>query len=104
MLIVLVQVRVKPEFIEAFREASIDNARESAKEIGIAQFDILQKTDDPTQFVLIEGYRTAEAPAAHKETAHYQRWRDLVAPMMAEPRTSVRLMSVFPPDPLGPSA
>ena len=98
MLVVHVHVRVKPENVEAFRQASIVNARESIKEPGIARFDVLQKPDEPTTFVLVEAYRTAEAPAAHKETKHYQTWRDAVAPMMAEPRSSVKYANVFPED------
>jgi len=96
MLIVHVHVHVKPESVEAFKRASIANARESVKEPGIARFELMQQQDDPTKFVLIEAYRTAEAPAAHKETRHYQAWRDTVAPMMAEPRSSVKLSNVFP--------
>ena len=96
MLIVHVHVRVKPESIAAFREASIENARNSVQEPGIARFDVIQQQDEATQFLLIEVYRTAEAAAAHKETAHYAKWRDAVAPMMAEPRSSVKFNAVFP--------
>ena len=96
MLIVHVQVHVKPECVEAFKAASIDNARQSRLEPGVARFDVLQQADDPARFVLIEIYRNADAPAAHKETAHYQAWRDTVAPMMAEPRSSTKLTDVFP--------
>lgn len=96
MLIVHVHVRVKPEFVEAFRQATVENARQSVQEAGVARFDVVQQQDDPTRFVLVEGYRTADAPARHKETRHYQVWRDAVAPMMAEPRTSVKFASVFP--------
>lgn len=98
MLIVQVYAHVKPEFVEAFREATIENARNSVREPGIARFDVLQQADDPTRFVLVEVYRDAEAPARHKETAHYAAWRDAVAPMMAEPRTSVKYANVFPAD------
>jgi quinol monooxygenase YgiN len=98
MLVVHVHVRVKPECVAAFRTASLDNARHSVREPGIARFDVVQQIDDPTRFVLVEVYRTAAAPAAHKETSHYQVWRDAVAPMMAEPRTSVKFASVFPDD------
>ena len=90
MLIVHVQVHVKPECVEAFRQASLVNARLSLQEPGIATFDLLQQQDDPTRFVLIEIYRSVEATAAHKATAHYAAWRDAVAGMMAEPRTSVK--------------
>jgi quinol monooxygenase YgiN len=98
MLIVHVHVRVKPDHVEAFKTATLANARESVREPGIARFDVAQHADDPTRFVLVEVFRTAEAPAAHRETRHYQAWRDTVAEMMAEPRTSVKFTSVFPPD------
>ena len=98
MLIVHVHVHVKPEFVAAFREATLENARNSIEEPGIARFDVLQQADAPTHFVLVEVYRTMDAPPAHKETRHYQAWRDAVAPMMAEPRTSVKFGSLFPED------
>lgn len=98
MLIVHVQVHVKPECVEAFRQATLENARQSVQEPGIARFDVVQQQDDPTRFVLVEAYRTPAAPAAHKETAHYAKWRDTVAPMMAEPRTSVKYSNVIPDD------
>jgi len=98
MLVVHVHVHVKPEFVEPFKQATVANARESIKEPGIARFDCVQQQDDPTRFVLVEAYRTPEAPAAHKETQHYQTWRDTVAPMMAEPRTSVKFGNLFPED------
>ena len=90
MLIVHVHVHVKPECVEAFRQASLANAQKSIHEPGIATFDLLQQQDDPTRFLLIEIYRSVEATAAHKATAHYATWRDTVAGMMAEPRTSVK--------------
>ena len=98
MLIVHVSIRVKPEYVEAFKQASLENARNSLREPGIARFDVLQRQDDPARFVLVEAYRTNEAPAKHKETAHYAKWRDAVAPMMAEPRTSLKYSSVSPDD------
>jgi (4S)-4-hydroxy-5-phosphonooxypentane-2,3-dione isomerase len=98
MLVVHVHVRVKPEDIEAFKQATIVNAQASRREPGIARFDLLQQADDATRFVLVEGYRTPEAPAAHKETSHYKTWRDTVATMMAEPRQSVKFSNVDPPD------
>jgi quinol monooxygenase YgiN len=98
MLIVHVHARVKPEFVAAFRQATIENAGRSVQEPGIARFDVIQQADDPTRFVLVEVYRDAEAPARHKETAHYSAWRDAVGPMMAEARTSVKFSNVFPPD------
>jgi len=98
MLVVHVQVHVKPECVDAFKAATLENARQSIREPGIARFDVVQQADDPTRFVLVEVYRTSDAPAAHKETKHYQVWRDAVAPMMAEPRTSVKFANVFPED------
>jgi quinol monooxygenase YgiN len=98
MLVVHVHARVKAEFIEAFREATLENARNSVQETGIARFDVLQQSDDPAKFVLVEVYRTVEAPVRHKETAHYAKWRDAVAPMMAEARSSVKYSNVFPDD------
>jgi len=96
MLIVHVHVRLNPESAEAFRAATIENARNSVLEPGIARFDVIQQQDDATRFVLIEIYRSAAAAAAHKETAHYAKWRDTVAPMMAEPRTSIKYNGVIP--------
>lgn len=98
MLIVHVHVSVKPESVEAFREATIENASASLKEPGVARFDVIQQQDDPTKFILVEVYRSAEAAAAHKETPHYAKWRDTVAPMMAQPRSSVKFTNVFPGD------
>lgn len=98
MQIVHVHVRVKPEFVEAFRQATVENATHSLQEAGIARFDVLQQTDDPTKFILVEIYKTAEASAAHKETAHYKRWRDDVMKMMAEPRQGIKYTPVFPED------
>lgn len=98
MLIVHVHVSVKPEFVDGFLRATVENARNSIKEPGIARFDVIQQQDDPTRFILVEVYRTPEAPAQHKETAHYAKWRDTVAEMMAVPRTSVKFANIFPED------
>jgi quinol monooxygenase YgiN len=98
VLIVHVHVRVKPASVDAFRAATVANARASREEPGIARFDVIQQADDPARFMLVEVYRDAAAPAAHKETAHYQAWRDAVADMMAEPRSSVTFANVFPED------
>ena len=98
MFIVHVHVHVKPKSIDAFREATMENARNSIQEPGIARFDVMQQMDDPARFLLVEVYRTPDDPARHKETAHYQTWRDTVAEMMAEPRQSVKFANVFPND------
>jgi autoinducer 2-degrading protein len=99
MFIVHVNVTVKPDFVGAFREASLANARESLKEPGVARFDVIQELERSERFVLVEVYRTPEDAARHKETAHYQKWRDAVAKMMAEPRTSVKYQNLFPGEP-----
>ena len=98
MLIVHVRVRVKPQSVEAFLQATLENGRHSLQEPGVARFDVIQQADDPTRFVLVEVYRTAEDPGRHKQTAHYQKWRDSVSDMMAEPRSSVKYENVFPDD------
>jgi quinol monooxygenase YgiN len=98
MLIVHVHVHVKPEFIDAFKLATLENTRNSIQEPGIARFDFVQQQDDPTRFVLVEAYRTPEASARHKETAHYAIWRDAVAAMMAEPRQGIKYTNLFPQD------
>ena len=98
MFIVHVFVHVKEEFVEEFKAVTIENAKNSIQEPGIARFDIIQQQDDLTKFVLLEVYRTYEDPARHKVTEHYLRWRDTVADMMAGPRTSIKYHNVFPED------
>ena len=98
MLVIHVHVQVKPDQVEAFKTATIQNAAQSVQEPGIARFDVIQAQDDSTQFVLVEVYRTEAATAAHKETTQYQTWRDKVADMMAVPRRSVKYANVFPDD------
>lgn len=98
MFIVHVHVTVKPECIDAFKHATLANARASVHEPGIARFDVLQQQDQAAHFLLVEVYRTPEAALRHKETAHYATWRDTVADMMAVPRTSVKFTSIFPDD------
>ena len=98
MLIVHVHVHVKPEHIEAFKLATIENAANSVREPGIARFDVVQQADDPSRFVLVEVYRDTAATAGHKATAHYQAWAETVAGMMAEPRSRVVYGNVYPAD------
>lgn len=98
MFIVHVHVHVKPEAVETFKQVTTSNALASIQEPGIDRFDVVQQQDDPTRFVLVEVYKTAEDPARHKETAHYAAWRDAVADMMAEPRHSTTYSEVFPAD------
>jgi len=98
MFIVHVFAHVRPDMVEAFKAATVENARNSLKEPGIARFDVIQQQDDPTRFALIEVYRAPDDPARHKETEHYQKWRDTVANMMAAPRTSIKYANVFPDD------
>jgi quinol monooxygenase YgiN len=98
MIVVHVHVQVKPDRIEEFRAATVENASRSVREPGIARFDVLQQSDEPGRFVLVEIYRTAEDPARHKETEHYRKWRDAVADTMLAPRTSVKFTNIFPDD------
>lgn len=98
MQVVFIHVHIKPEYIEQFKALCVDNASNSVQEAGIARFDVVQNVEDPTRFVLVEAYRTPDAPGRHKETAHYARWREGAADMMAEPRSAVRYESVFLPD------
>ena len=98
MLVVHVYVHVKEDSIDAFKAATIENATHSRQEPGIARFDVVQEREDPTRFILVEVYRDEHAPAKHKETQHYQTWRDTVAPMMAEPRSSTKLTNISPDD------
>ena len=96
MLIVHVHVSVKSQFVEDFKKATVENASNSIKEAGVLRFDVIQQEDDHTRFVLVEVYKNAEASAAHKETAHYAKWRDTVAEMMAEPRQGISYTTIFP--------
>jgi len=98
MLIVHVHIKVNPDQVDAFRAACVENSRQSLLEPGIAGFDVLQQQDDPTEFMLIEAYRTPDAPAAHKQTAHYKEWAETVAGMMAVPRHSVKYHKIYPED------
>ena len=98
MYIVHVHVHVKPEFVDTFKQATVENASNSVQEEGVARFDVVQQADDPTRFILVEVYKSVEASAAHKETAHYLKWRDTVADMMAEPRQGIKYSNVFPND------
>jgi quinol monooxygenase YgiN len=98
MFIVHVFAHVKPSHIEAFKSATLENARNSLQEPGIARFDVIQQADDPSRFVLVEVYRQPDDAARHKETEHYQLWRDAVADMMAEPRSSIKYANLFPDD------
>jgi len=96
MYIVHVHVRVKPEYLHAFKNATLTNAQNSLLEPGVARFDVIQQFDDPNRFVLVEVYRTIDDPAKHKATEHYKVWRDTVAEMMAEPRQSEKFENIFP--------
>lgn len=96
MHVTLVEVRVKPDRVDDFIAATRDNHEGSIAEPGNCRFDVLQDPADPTRFVLYEAYANAADAAAHKETAHYLRWRDAVASMMAEPRRGIAYTGLFP--------
>ncbi len=99
MLIVHVYIRVKPEAVEAFKEVTLANARGSVQEPGVIRFDVIQQADDPDRFILYEVWRDEAGMNAHKETPHYARWRDAVAPWMAGPRKGVKHVGHFPDTP-----
>lgn len=99
MLVYCVHVHVKPEGREPFIQATLENARSTVQESGNLRFDVIQQADDPDRFILYEVYRDGPAAKAHKETAHYARWRQAVEPWMGEQRRGVQYFSLFPPDP-----
>jgi (4S)-4-hydroxy-5-phosphonooxypentane-2,3-dione isomerase len=96
MLITMVYIHIKPENLDSFKQATIENASHSLVEPGIARFDVIQQVDDPTRFVLIEVYRSEDDPAKHRQTTHYQKWRTTVESMMAEERTRTLYKNIFP--------
>ena len=98
MIVVYVHVHVKPGLVDAFSQATLENARNSVQEPGVCRFDVIRQVDDPTRFILVEVYRTEKDPGRHKETDHYATWRDTVADMMAEPRSSFKYCNLFPED------
>lgn len=98
MVILVVNLHVKPEQLEAFKEATLENARNSVQEPGIVRFDVLQDSEDPNRFVFVEVYRDAQAPAHHRESAHYKVWVAKVPDMLVEPRTRKFYSNCFPPD------
>ncbi|HXD26749.1 MAG TPA: putative quinol monooxygenase [Propionibacteriaceae bacterium] len=98
LLIVHVDVAVIPDFVEGFLAATEENAMASRRESGIVRFDVLSDRTNPAHLVLVEVYRDEDAATAHKETGHYQRWRDIVAPMMARPREATRYVNTSPED------
>ncbi len=98
MHVVCVHVRVKPEHREEFTRQTLENARQTVREPGNLRFDVIQRADDPNRFMLYEVYRDEAGMEAHKQTAHYARWRDAVAPWMAEPRQGVKHVPLFPTD------
>jgi len=96
MYVVVVNINVKPEVVEAFVAATRDNFTGTRREPDNLRFDVLRRNDDPNRFVLYEAYTSEAAFATHQQTAHYLKWKELVAPMMAEPRSPQRCTSVFP--------
>ncbi len=98
MIIVQVYIHVKPDQLDAFKAATLENARNSVQDPGCARFDVLQQEDDPTRFVLFEVYRSPEGMAAHRESAHYKKWAEVAPPMMQSERTRQRYVNVFPDD------
>jgi (4S)-4-hydroxy-5-phosphonooxypentane-2,3-dione isomerase len=98
MHIVLVHIHVKPEIVEEFKSATLENARHSIQEAGVVRFDVLQQSDSPAKFTLVEIYKTPDDQLKHRETQHYQIWRDTVTDWMAEPRVGIKYTNLFPDD------
>ena len=98
MIVTIVNIAVKPEHLDAFIKATIENHQNSIREKGNLRFDVLQHRDDPSLFTLYEAYDSDEAAAAHKTTAHYLKWRDAVEPWMAQPRQGIAHQVIAPPD------
>ena len=98
MFVVIVHAHVKPDMIQDFITATLDNAHNSILEPGVARFDFYQQKDDPTRFSLIEIYRTEDSPVKHRATEHYNRWRNSVESMMAESRSRVEYNILYPPN------
>ena len=96
MLISHVHVKVKSNYVEAFKQATLENARNSVQEPGIARFDVIQSTEDQTSFILVEAYRTTEAQINHKKTSHFKEWVQTVEEMMDAPRRALKYSNVFP--------
>ena len=96
MYVVFVNVHVKEGLQDDFKKITLENAAASLLEPGVARFDVFQMTEDPSRFTLVEVYYSPDGALAHKETEHYQKWRDTVADMMAEPRFSVKYSACFP--------
>jgi autoinducer 2-degrading protein len=96
MQILHVFLHVKAEFIEAFKAATVENARNSIQEEGITRFDVIQQTDDPTRFVLVEFYHSQDARAQHRETAHFLKWRETVTEMFETPPNRIEYVKIFP--------
>ena len=98
MYIMHVFIKVKPDMIEEFKAVTLENAHNSLKEAGVLRFDVVQETEDPARFALLEVYRTQQDTVLHKETAHFKRWKELAEPMMAEPRTRIFYQNIHPSD------
>jgi len=95
MFVAAVMIQVKPQFLQPFIQATLDNARNTRKEPANLRFDVLQSQDDPTRFLLYEAYRDTDGLAAHHQTPHYLRWKAAVADWMAQPRQALKHRSLF---------
>ncbi len=99
MIVTCVYIRVKPENLNSFIDATTENHKGSVREEGNLRFDLVQKADDPYSFMIYEAYESETAAAEHKKTAHYLKWREEVEEYMAEPRHGVRYNIIEPNDP-----
>ncbi len=96
MVVTIVEVCVKPEHIQDFIDATIENHESSIQEPGNTRFDVLQSPQDPSLFLLYEAYDSEKGAAAHKNTPHYAKWKDTVAPWMALPRKGTTYRVICP--------
>ena len=95
MYVVSVTIHVKPEFVDRFVEATLDNARNTRKEPGNLRFDVSRAEEDPNRFLLYEAYKAKDDFAKHQQTEHYLRWKNAVADWMSQPRVGVRHHTIF---------
>lgn len=77
MFIFQVHHFIRPEAVETYRQATLENARLTVQEPGVLRFDVFQDKEDPTHFSLLEIYKDKAAQASHLQTAHFLVWKDV---------------------------
>ena len=80
LLALVVEFRIKPEFVDAFATAIEDNARASRdSEPGCRQFDVCRDPADASLFFLYELYDDEAAIQAHLKSAHFLQMNETTA-------------------------